>query len=75
MGGAVATIYPLAVVGFLLMLASAWYGVTAWRRIPAAGEIGSFPSSRPAAGKKKRSGGVVARAEERWRKRRDEMGR
>jgi hypothetical protein len=77
MGGAVATVYPVAIVGFLLMLASAWYGVTAWRRIPAPGEIGSFPASAKTAGKKKGrgSGGFVSRAEERWRKRRDEMGR
>jgi hypothetical protein len=76
MGGAVATVYPLAIVGFLLMLAAAWYGVTAWRRIPAPGELGSFPTSGRSGGKKSRgSAGFVARAEERWRRRRDEMGR
>jgi hypothetical protein len=78
LGGAMTQVYPLAVVGFLLMLASAWYGVTAWRRIPAPGEIGSFSAPQGSSGKAKApkgSTGFVARAEERWRKRRDEMGR
>ena len=77
MAGAIATIYPVAVVGFLLMLGAAWFGVSSWRRIPAPGEIGSFPTSggpRKAASKKSGSG-FMTRVEERWRRRRDEMGR
>jgi hypothetical protein len=78
MGGAISKQTWLAVIGFLLMLGAAWYGITAWRRLPAPGEIGSFPTA-PAAGssakKKQANQGFVARAEERWRKRRDEMGR
>jgi hypothetical protein len=76
MGGAISQAYWLAVVGFLLMLGSAWYGVTAWRRLPAPGEIGAFPTAGAPTGatKKQPNQGFVARAEERWRKRRDEMG-
>jgi hypothetical protein len=77
MAGAIATVYPVAVVGFLLMLGAAWFGVSSWRRIPAPGEIGSFPTSggpRKAASKKSGSG-FMTRVEERWRRRRDEMGR
>jgi hypothetical protein len=60
------------------MLGAAWYGITAWRRLPAPGEIGSFPTTAAPSGsgkKKQPNAGFVARAEERWRKRRDEMGR
>jgi hypothetical protein len=78
MGGAISKQTWLAVVGFLLMLGAAWYGISAWRRLPAPGESGSFPTSSAAGGsakKKQANPGFVARAEERWRKRRDEMGR
>ncbi len=76
LGGAVSTIYPIAVVGFLLMLAGAWFGVSSWRRIPAPGEIGSFqaPGGKKSGGKKG-SPGFMNRVEDRWKKRRDEMGR
>lgn len=77
MAGAIATVYPVAVVGFLLMLGAAWFGVSSWRRIPAPGEIGSFAASGgPRKASSKKSGaGFMTRVEERWRRRRDEMGR
>jgi len=76
LGGAVANIPPVAVIGFLLMLGSAWLGISSWRRIPAEGEIGSFPAggAKPAGGKKT-GPGFMNRMEDRWKKRRDEMGR
>ncbi len=75
LGGAVANIPAVAVIGFLLMLAGAWFGVSSWRRIPAPGEIGSFsaPGGQKASGKK--GPGFMGRVEDRWNKRRDEMGR
>lgn len=76
LGGAVSTVYAIAVVGFLLMLAGAWFGVSSWRRIPAPGEIGTFdtPGRSRQAGKKS-SPTFMNRVEDRWKKRRDEMGR
>lgn len=76
LGGAVSTVYAVAVVGFLLMLGGAWFGVSSWRRIPAPGEIGSFqaPGGTSKAGKKSNPR-FMNRIENRWKKRRDEMGR
>ena len=69
----------LALVGFALMLASAWTGITSWRKIPAPGEIGTFPTGGPAprgkSGGKSASPGFMNRVEDRWKKRRDDMGR
>ena len=76
LGGAVAQVWPVGVVGFLIMLGAAWLGVSAGRRIPGEGEIGAFPA--PAGGpkgKKKSNSGFMSRAEDSWKKRRDEMGR
>ena len=39
MTGAVSKTTPLGVAGFVVMLVSAWYAVTSWRRVPAEGEI------------------------------------
>ena len=76
LGGAVANIPAVAVVGFLLMLASAWFGVSSWRRIPGPGEIGAFQATAGKAGGGKKAGpGLMNRVEDRWKKRRDEMGR
>lgn len=77
MAGAIANIPAVAVLGFLLMLGSAWLGISSWRRIPAPGEIGSFPSggASPKGRSKKSGGGFMNRVEDRWKRRRDEMGR
>jgi hypothetical protein len=77
MTGAVTEVIPLGVAGFVVMLLSAWYAVTSWRRVPAEGDIGTFPPaqaggkparSRPAASRR----GFMERLEERWRRRREE---
>jgi hypothetical protein len=76
LAGVVTQVLAVSVLGFLLMLGFAWLGVTAWKRLPAPGEAGSF--TPPAGGGRKRkasNAGLVQRAEERWRRRRDEMGR
>jgi hypothetical protein len=81
MTGAVTTQIPVGVAGFVVMLGSAWYAVTSWRRVPAAGEIGTFEAgtgekpqvsrgkpNRTAAARRR---GFMERMEERWRRRRE----
>jgi hypothetical protein len=80
MAGAISRMVPVGVAGFVIMLVSAWYAVTSWRRVPAAGEIGTFdaggaekPQARPkqvrtAAARRR---GFMERMEERWRRRRE----
>lgn len=77
LGGAVTNIPPIAIVGFLLMLGSAWFGVSSWKRIPAPGEIGSFQASSGGkkSGGKKSGPSFMNRVEDRWNRRRDDMGR
>lgn len=65
----------VSVLGFVLMLASALFAVTSWRKIAGSGE-GPRPSAPPSSGKTKRKPakrGVTERFEDRWRRRRDEQ--
>lgn len=77
MAGAVTQVVPLGVAGFLVMLMSAWYAVTSWRRIPEPGELGitAQPGATQPARRPRRKAGFMERVEERWRRRRDDMGR
>jgi hypothetical protein len=75
MAGAVTQTYPVAIIGFLLMLGSAWLGFSSYRRLPAPGEIGAFPAGSPSGKRPKPNQGFMTRVEDRWRRRRDEMGR
>lgn len=77
MSGAVAQVIPLAIAGFVVMLGSAWYGLTSWRRVPAEGEIGTFPTAKgkgegKGGGRSANRAGFMDRLEERWRRRREE---
>jgi hypothetical protein len=68
--GVVTQVFYLAVgvAGFLVMLLSALFGVSAWRRLTGSrpGRAAPTPSlSRPS---------VMERIEERWRRRRDDRG-
>jgi len=85
MTGAMSQLIPLGVAGFVVMLVSAWYAVTSWRRVPEgddaedAGTDGSVVDiSTASARRKKRTpkpksrGTFTERMEERWRRRRDE---
>lgn len=84
MVGAVATLTAVAVVGFVLMLASAYVFVTAWRRVQqgggdsaaaAGGEAsGGEPPTRTRRSRPKTSGSFIERMEERWRRRREGGG-
>lgn len=72
--GAVQTFTPVAVAGFLAMLASAYLFVVLWRR--AQGSAGqpdvSRTTSRRTAATSRSSGSFMERIEERWRRRRDD---
>lgn len=63
-------IWPLSVVGFLIMLGCAVLAVTGWRKAPKPGE-----QARPVGGgrqaRQRRS--MMTRIEERWQRRRDEQ--
>ena len=72
----------ISVVGFLIMLGSAFFAVSSWRRAPAPGDTVVTPISRR--GRKDKSKGRKAKApkvkmmdriEERWRRRREGDGR
>jgi hypothetical protein len=82
MTGLVAQIVLVSVLGFLLMLASAFFAVTSYRAVTAAAQLGVVDPSgvrrtpHPAAARKARGhGGFMARVEERWNRRRDDNGR
>ncbi len=65
-GGAVSAMTWLGVLGFVVMLGSAYVFVTAWRRGIGPGEEGA-----DAASPQKPSGSFVDRLEERWQRRQD----
>ncbi len=77
--------FPVSVLGFLVMLGSAIWAVTSWRKVPAPGDLGiagatpiSAGRGRSARGKAKAKApkvGYMDRLEERWRRRRDQNGR
>ena len=76
MTGAVASFTEVGVAGFVIMLASAWYALTSWRRVPADGELGTFaePGTGGTSGRaprQKHQGSFMERLDERWRRRRE----
>ena len=76
--GIAGKIVPLSVVGFLVMLGSAFFAVSSWRRAPAADENaperGAASTHRGRAPRPPKVG-FMDRLEERWRRRRDGDGR
>ncbi len=66
--GAVTATTWLGVLGFLVMLAGAYFAVTAWRRGVVSNER---PSARPSSSKPSSGGSFVDRMEERWQRRQD----
>lgn len=62
-------IWPLSVVGFLIMLGCAVLAVTGWRKAPKPGE----QAARAVGGGRQRRS-MMTRIEERWQRRRDEQG-
>jgi hypothetical protein len=77
MVGAISALTVVAVVGFVLMLVSAYVFVTAWRRVQQGGEEASAPQ-QSSGGEKQTSrrsrshGSFIERMEERWRRRRED---
>jgi len=90
MTGLVTQVILVSLVGFLLMLASAFFAVTSYRAVTTAAQLGVVDPTgvrRPphtasggggGSGRRQRSAsgpGFMARMEERWNRRRDENGR
>ena len=85
MTGLVTQVLAVSIVGFVVMLATAFLGITAWRGIngPADLSVAGQPS-RPAGPRARTRGrgpraraakpGFMARMEHRWERRRDERG-
>jgi hypothetical protein len=75
--GAIAALTVVAVVGFVLMLISAYVFVTAWRRVQQGGDESSA-SPEPSEGeaspsrRTRHTGSFIERMEERWRRRRED---
>lgn len=77
--GVATEIWPLGVLGFLVMLGAAWLASSGWQARaagqPAQGpEAGSVTGTATKAAKPRRTG-FMRRIEERWDRRRDERGR
>jgi hypothetical protein len=82
MTGLVAQVIVVSVLGFLLMLGSAFFAVTSYRAVTAASQLGVVEGSavrkpRTATRRSKTAGagGFMHRIEERWNRRRDDDGR
>ena len=83
MTGLVAQVIVVSVLGFLLMLGSAFLAVTSYRAVTAASQLGvvdggAVRKPRTVTRRSKSassSGGFMQRMEERWNRRRDDDGR
>lgn len=83
MTGLVTQVIPVSVLGFVLMLAGAFFAVTSYRSVNAATQLGVVdpsgvrrpPRETSAARRPRGQAGFMARMEERWNRRRDENGR
>jgi uncharacterized membrane protein YphA (DoxX/SURF4 family) len=75
MAGAVFKAPPVSVIGFVIMLTAALFGLSSWKRTPRAGELRTTSGpSGPARQKAKPKSSMMERIEERWRRRREENG-
>lgn len=77
MTGVVSTVWIVGVFGFVLMLASALFAVTSWRKVSGTGEAARSNVTQIKGGRQKGrtkgpKRGMSERFEERWRRRRDE---
>ena len=65
----------ISVAGFLLMVASAFWAITSWKRMTGVGGDYEPPArgSRSARRQSNSGGGLMGRLEERWRKRSEEQ--
>ena len=67
--GVAAPLWPLGVVGFLVMLAGGWWASAGWHRGSSA--TGATGQRTPAGDKPSPRSGFMSRIEERWERRRD----
>jgi len=78
MTGVVSTIWIVGVFGFVLMLASALFAVTSWRKVSGTAEptrptnVTNIKGGRTKGRTKGPKRGMTERFEDRWRRRRDE---
>ncbi|GAA4580431.1 spore wall synthesis complex protein [Planotetraspora phitsanulokensis] len=70
MVGAVANQIPLGVAGFVVMLATCLWGLSAWKRMSGFGGEGAATAQNR--GRRPQRQGFMERMEERWRRRHDE---
>ena len=81
MAGVISKLVLVSVLGFVIMLASALFAVSSWRRMPGPGEITAAggappgPPERPRPSKPRQKTRLMDRVEERWRRRREQDGR
>lgn len=78
MTGLVAHLTPVSILGFLGMLAGAFFAVTSYRAASTASPLGVVEGTavrRPKAAARAPKAGLMERLEERWNRRRDENGR
>lgn len=80
MTGAVTQVIALGVAGFVVMLGSAFYAVTSWRRVPptdgaAASDVPDISPGSPRRQRRpkgpRNNGSFMERMEQRWRNRRE----
>ncbi|MBA3619121.1 MAG: DUF3040 domain-containing protein [Acidothermales bacterium] len=75
MAGAIFKAPPVSVIGFVIMLTAALFGLSSWKRTPRAGELHTTSGpSGPSRQKAKPKSSMMERIEERWRRRREENG-
>lgn len=75
MAGAVFKAPVVSVIGFVIMLTAALFGLSSWKRTPRAGELRTTSGpSDPTRQKAKPKSSMMERIEERWRRRREENG-
>ncbi len=75
MAGAVFKAPVVSVIGFVIMLTAALFGLSSWKRTPRAGELRTTSGpSGPTRQKAKPKSSMMERIEERWRRRREENG-
>jgi DUF3040 family protein len=80
MTGLVAKMVPVSVIGFVAMLASAFFALTSYRRVTSGARLGvvdggAVRGSRPTARKVRDHRKFMDRLEDRWNRRRDQNGR
>jgi hypothetical protein len=75
LGGVVANVTLLSVLGFVQMLVAVTYVVSWSGKAPTGAPGAPTPEGKRSKGRSRRSGSFMDGVEERWRRRRDENGR